>query len=183
MDEPNIPWIYVAMVAIIFLRWLFTQFKKAATIRQDMREQQRRGRRQPPPTIQRQQSAPSCGEVESQPQPPRTLQELFEQKRQEIIEAQRQIENERERELEEERARSVPPPLPSRPEPEVEREPVTSPIGETGIGGLGSVRPITALVEPRRGRNDISQLLSDSTSLRNAIILKEVLDSPKGLQD
>lgn len=180
MDEPNIPWIYVAMVAIIFLRWLFTQFKKAATIRQDMRE--KRGGRQSPPPIQRQ-PTPSSGPAEGDAGAPRTLQELFEQKRQEIIEAQRQIERERERELEEERARAVPPPLPARPEFEVEREPVTRPIGGKGVGKLGSTRSIAAVVESRRGRNQISRLLSDSTSLRNAIILKEILDSPKALKE
>lgn len=182
MDEPNIPWIYVAMVAIIFVRWLFGQFKRAATVRQDMREKQRRGGDQSPPPIQRQQTrpTPSSRPVEVEPEPPRTLQELFEQKRQEIIEAQRQIERQqRERELEEERARAVPPPLPSRQEPEAEREP----IALESIGVHAAVRPKPAIVEPRKERNQISRLLSDSTSLRNAIILKEILDSPKGLQD
>ena len=174
-------WIYLAMVAILGLRWLIEQFKRAAQQRAEMRERRFRGvdaeaqeqraappRRVPPP--QQQQREP-----EPQPQAqtvPQTLQELFEQRRQEIAEAQRQAAQ----------PKPKPPPLRApepEPKPEVRQEqPVVLP----------AVAPIEAdyssLIygaDAYREKSAISETLSDHEKIRSALILKEILGRPKGL--
>ncbi|MDF1811352.1 MAG: hypothetical protein P1V20_04035 [Verrucomicrobiales bacterium] len=178
MEEPEIPWIYLAMVAIIFVRWLLAQLKKAARIREEHRRKVRRRWEgditetvhEPPPTPHRPpaippphpEKEPHIPQAETRPQP-QTLQELFEQRRQEIAEAQR-------------RAVTPPPvPKPKKKKEVVEPAPVqTTPMVK---------RPVPSppmKTKPRR-KSSLVKTLSNKNSIRNAIILKEILDKPKGL--
>lgn len=171
MDDFPIPPFYIAVVAILFLRWLISKAQKAALRREEMRNQRKRGFQPTPPP----QPAPSSPEPASRPaQPqrpeeparpaqtvPETLQELFEMRRQAIAEAEREA--------------SKPPPIPP-PIPETaKKEERVEPIKVTPAQPVP--REKTRL--PRK-KSSIVADFADRDQIRKAVILKEVLDKPKG---
>lgn len=183
MEDPGIPWLYVAMVAIIFVRWLLGQFKRAATVRQEMRGERRDSPDATPPPLRRGQ----LGEDGSRSpesttfEPPQTLQELFEQKRREIAEAQRQLENPRQPELEPE---PEPEPEPAPMPPPIPVSPSTLPsstIQAKAAPSPGFIPPLES-IGASENRSRLAKRLSHGPSIRDAIILKEILDEPKGLR-
>ena len=177
-DGSSPPWFYLAVVAILFVRWLLNQFKNAARVREEnhqqrQRQRQRQEQRNQHPTYQ----PPHTPQQQAEPEVPTTLQELFEQRRRQIAEAQQRGTYEK------------PPPLPEQtyqPEPAVEEPlyqyqeieepedlpyvPHDSPIL---TGAVGSRR--------RSGDSPLLKILSNKDQFRDAIILKEILDKPKGL--
>ncbi|MDF1753781.1 MAG: hypothetical protein P1U89_13455 [Verrucomicrobiales bacterium] len=164
MDKPEIPWLYLAMVAIIFVRWLMAQFRKAAAKRRDYRRNLRRRWDNPEPEPPRPVVVPPIPEsrtvedVPRQPESvPQTLQELFEMRRKEIAEAQRKL---------------SPPPIPVKaPEP-VEPE-VVVPRAKPVVVKAPPAKPV-------RRKRSIAATLKNPNELRRALVLKEVLDKPKG---
>lgn len=175
-------WIYLAMVAILGLRWFFEQLKKGAERRREMREGGYRRDQQyeqyeaepqptrtPPPIPTSNQPTPQP--ETTQPSVPQTLQELFEQRRQEIAKAQREAQR----------------PAPQKPPP-VEK-PAPAPVAASkpkmsatpseielnspfSIGGSGK--------KSKSKGGYISKTLSNKNTLRSALVLKEVLGKPKG---
>ncbi len=177
MDVPEKIWIYLAMVAIIFVRWLLNQFKVASEKREAQRRSLRRSWEESSPAPSTYQPTksnhvppPLPPKLPSQPQ---TLQELFEQKRQEIAEAQR-------------RMTSPPIVVEKSVEPVLAKTPVqnkakqspaikSQPLSKRSQP-LRPVRPQGAQVQVSR----ITKLFSSRDQMRNAIIIKEVIDKPKG---
>ena len=180
MDDLPIPPFYIAVVAILFLRWIISRAKKAAQRRAEMRNQRNRGFQSTPPSPGPAQSAASTQTSRpAQPQRPtephrpaeppspsqtvpETLQELFEMRRQAIAEAQR--------------AESKPPPIPI-------KEEVKEKIPEVKPLVMVPSKPIQGKSD-RRGRktSGIVRSFSDRNQIRKAVILKEVLDKPKGFE-
>lgn len=164
MDKPEIPWLYLAMVAIIFVRWLMAQFRKAAAKRRAYRRNLRRRWDNPEPEPPRPVVPPipesrPVEDVPRQPESvPQTLQELFEMRRKEIAEAQRKL---------------SPPPIPVKaPEP-VEPEVVVPRAKPVVVKKAPPAKPV-------RRKRTIASTLKNPNELRRALVLKEVLDKPKG---
>lgn len=204
MDETR--WIYVAMVAFLFLRWLINQFKVAAVKREELRQRRMRGfdegamaraeatnaPRMPPPLPAQHQSAPAQP-VQRPAEGPQTLQELFQQLRQEIKRAQD--------------VEKRPPETPSRPAPvpstrqnqrnqpqasakqkkrnqpkqapvsEAPREPVPPPLVQSPIAADSHYQ------KSARKKSAITAILSDPEKTRHAVILREILGRPRGLNE
>ncbi len=175
-NAPDIPWVYVAMVAIIFIQWVVRQFKAASERRREIMEQRMRGfeievpeRRDSYSSYEEEEKDDDYYYEDERPQQPaapqpQTLQELFEQRRREIAEAQRKVV-------------VKPPPLPpTQPKPAAS-EPL--PV-------FKNPEPITKtppMASRRRSGTQYGQLFSTPSDLRKAFVLKEILDKPKALQD
>jgi hypothetical protein len=178
MEDLPIPPFYIAVVAILFLRWLISKAQKAALRREEMRNQRKRGFQPAPPPRPAPSSAEQASRTSEPPRPvqpsrpeaparpaqtvPETLQELFEMRRQAIAEAQREA--------------SKPPPIPPPiPETAKKEEPKAEPIKVAPLQPV--LRDKTRL---RRKRSSIVADFADRDQIRKAVILKEVLDKPKG---
>ncbi len=170
MDQPNIPWIYVAMVFIAFAHWIFTQFRAAAEKREEMRRRRSGEWEDDEDDFIVFEEAESVRPVERNLPPP--LRDEAGDRR-EAGPAERRKPSP---------GQVSPPPIPTvdrmRRELDAKRKaaqalpsvPKHSPI----LGG-------SAEKAKRRG-SGLGALLRDRNQVRGAIILKEILDSPKGLR-
>lgn len=184
-------WIYLAMVAILGLRWFFEQLKRGAERRRQIldgtldREEEVYQQQEetyyeepaqapaPPPLPTNQRAETQQQQQESAPAVPQTLQELFEQRRQEIAKAQREVN----------KPKPTPQPKqqPAAPAPQ---QPVVSQPVPTGPNQIELNSPFATDSREKskaKSRKGIGKLLSDRENVRSAIILNEVIGKPKGL--
>ncbi len=186
----DIPWAYVAMIFIAFASWVYSRLKEATKIRRARADakrdaQQSRNRAQPVPapspyraaTLPRQAqvSAPApapSAEIEV----PKTFRELFEMLQEQAAPAPAPLARESER-------ASAPPPLPA---PDESAEPVQSEADRIFYGSDEPVKPAPPpRVERARGKtsSNLNRILKNRGTLREALILKEILDTPVAMRE
>lgn len=188
----DIPWAYVAMIFIAFASWVFGRLKEAAEIRRaraaaKRAAQEARNRAQPvpPPSPYRSPTpvapisipAPPVPAPVSAPAPPvateapKTFRELFDMLQEQAAPAP----------VDRESARpSAPPPLPA------PVEPVQSEADRIFYGTGTAMKPAPPLrVERVRGKtsSNLNRILKNRGTLREALILKEILDKPVALRE
>ncbi len=180
----DVPWLYVAMIAIAFISWIFNRIQEATAERQRARElkRQRESARQEPA------SPPQRGPDAPPPLP--TPREEPEDLLKDLFEALG--------------GRPVAP-VPSKrqerpPEKPVARKPPKAAKSSERVSLSAAERaalervqareaarltPDTVPTVIRRGRSgkQLRQLLGSQSGLRQAVVLKEVLDSPVSLRD
>lgn len=173
MDE--FPWIYVAMIFIAFISWLRARIKAAAERRREIAESRRRSSNREAPVAHQSPYRDSPVEAASQ-----DTSESFER----MVERMIGIPITEE----EEEPAKAPPPLPPKRKPvkeaakgklandagsfEVEEPELRIPKKGSFLGG----RPTRS-----RSASTFIRSLKSKSQVRNAIILREVLDKPKGL--
>lgn len=173
MDD--IPVVPLAMVVIAFLSWLRNRLKKTSEIRRARnlaKAEVARARRTTQPAKEVYQSPyrdePASEVVE---EVPKSFRELFNE-----INAQKEI-------------ASIPPPLPT-PKIEAKAEPDEEAWGDGDGFGAYTAVPKSASAAPKKrkrfnkkGKHTLAKTLSNGNQLRNALILREILDPPKALSN
>ncbi len=178
-------WFIVAVVAIGFIRWLIESFKENRRRKNAPEEEEFEfepdeevwtppsSERRPPPPLPNREPPP----------PARADGGLSDELRKFILERQQGTAPERER--------PVPPPAtvpPAIPTP-APRAPALSSDEQRALEALkqGAVRPPVRPAKNRRRGNQraarLRGLLHDPGSLHQAVLIKEILDPPKGLQE
>jgi len=190
MDDSRI-WIFAAMIFIAFVNWLNKQIQSVREARKAQgrdRDQSKRFResRESPRVGGTEGVRESSSRSEAVSTPPNSLKEILRHIAEEQSIAQRALEEEPTPRQE----KPAPPPLPveketARPEPVAMPEPAL--VGREkktektdAPGGLPREkqkpeRPVF------RHRTAIRRALTDKGNLRNILVLKEILDTPKGL--
>ncbi|MDP4584888.1 MAG: hypothetical protein NWR21_02845 [Verrucomicrobiales bacterium] len=186
----DIPWAYVAMIFIAFVSWVYGRLKEAAEIRRARaatkraaQEARNRAQPAPPPSPYRSptptsvpERAPTSPEIPvPAPVPaagietPKTFRELFEMLQEQAAPAP----------IEEPRP-YAPPPLP------VPVAPVQSEVDRI-FYGPGKAEKVAAplRVERVRGKtsSNLNRILKNRGTLREALILKEILDTPVAMKE
>lgn len=186
----EIPWAYVAMIFIAFVSWVYGRLKEAAEFRRERaaakraaQEARNRARPEPAPSPYRPSglipSTPPLPAPISPPEPepvaeveiPKTFRELFE--------------------MLQESADPTPPPAVSEevpPEPLhfIPSEPITSEPGAIVYGSGKKNRPGPPLRVERIHRtnsSNLTRILKNRGTLRETLILKEILDTPVALRE
>lgn len=183
----DIPWAYVAMIFIAFVSWAYGRIKEAAEIRRARAEakraaQEARNRAKPAPAPSPYRSPVPTAPPQSYPVPapapaeleaPKTFRELFE-----MLQEQ-----------------AAPPPAPARekarpaappPLPAAAAEPAQSDTDLLFYGPGKTVKPAPAMkVERVRGKtsSNLNRILKNRGTLREALILKEILDTPVAMKE
>lgn len=190
----DIPWAYVAMIFIAFASWVYGRLKEAAEIRRSRattkraaQEARNRAQPAPPPSPYRSpmptsvpERAPTPPEIPGPatvpaPAPaagietPKTFRELFEMLQEQAAPAS----------IKEPRP-YAPPPLP------VPVAPVQSEVDRI-FYGPGKAEKVAAplKVERVRGKtsSNLNRILKNRGTLREALILKEILDTPVAMKE
>ncbi|MDA8632546.1 hypothetical protein N9406_01670 [Verrucomicrobiales bacterium] len=183
MDD--IPWIYVVMIFIAFLSWVSNRVKEAAAYRRQMRaeraaaERARRTTQAPEYNSPYRQEPPQRQPERSKPEPepvePQSYEDIFR-------ELQRRVSGELEP-----TQQKTPPPLPS------QSQEAEQPVGAMPKKTSAPVQPSPASgVTERKKRKKsttrgetataLTGILRNGNQLRNALILKEVLDKPVSMR-
>jgi hypothetical protein len=190
------PWIYVAMLVIAFISWVFNRIQEATAERQRAAELKRRRQEQAnQPTAQRQGSPPplpSRGSSSPQEEPAEEPGELLKDLMEALggpprPEPTRQAE--RPPTSSPARAqRQTRPQVQEREKPKV-KAPMLSAAERAAferIEGKNAVAVALPKVKQRKASAagaDVRRLLGSSRGLRQAVILKEVLDAPLSMRD
>lgn len=160
MDD--FPWVPIAMVIIAFISWVSNQLKQAAEVRRvrmEQRQAKARARAEAQPAPKAEAPSPYRPISESPAPPPlpnpvpKTFRELLENV---------------------ERAIHAPPPEPVAPPP--------IPVPPAPVIATPLVAVVSKPVVPRVPRSSLSRILRNQESLRQSIILKEILDPPVSLR-
>jgi hypothetical protein len=184
----DIPWAYVAMIFIAFASWVFGRLKEAAEIRRARAEakraaQESRNRAQPVPAPSpyrpaaqpRQEPAPVPAPTPSaEIEVPKTFRELFEMLQEQAAPAPLARESER---------AFVPPPLPA---PDESAEPVQSEADRIFYGSdepVDSAPPLRIERVRAKTSSNLNRILKNRATLREALILKEILDTPVAMRE
>lgn len=193
----DIPWAYVAMIFIAFASWVYGRLKEAAEIRRSRattkraaQEARNRAQPAPPPSPYRSpmptsvpERAPTPPEIPGPatvPAPvpaagfetPKTFRELFEMLQEQAAPAPQ-----------EEPRPDSPPPLP------VPVAPVQSEADRIFYGVGKAAKPAKPAppvrVERIRGKtsSNLNRILKNRGTLREALILKEILDTPVAMKE
>ena len=186
--DSDFPWIYVAMVFIAFVSWVRARIQEAAAFRRARAEQKEAQRKREesapaPPEFSpyRNDSPPPAPpepvvEEPGQPAAQPTFRELFEMLQGHLPEAEE----------------AVPTPPPARVEVSAEARPPALPSDRTGLTEAATEMilssPSIASTSPfgsnRVNRSKyVGRMLKSSANLREAFILKEILDKPLTLRD
>ncbi|MCF6314322.1 MAG: hypothetical protein L3J39_17875 [Verrucomicrobiales bacterium] len=179
-NSPDIPWVYIAMMVIYFVAWLLKKIKgdpeqedgKNARPKRSLAEVQANRKKH----LQRQAAREEVAEGSSQ-----TLRELFESingtNLTESFLPEAEVETETAEPVVEERF-AEPPPLPK-------SQVSLTPAEERALAKIKSKAstPI-ATRRPRRPKKTLSSLrsMTRGPGLRQAVILKEILDSPRSMR-
>ena len=193
MDDSRI-WFYAVLVFFAFVSWLRKRIKAVAEARRQRSHSQQYDQKvQEKKQQQEERQVPAQLRSEPEPpevaKPPGSLKELFQQVAEEQAKAQGDIQQ----------TKTAPPPLPkpvvSRDE-EFHQQDVAFHQTEEAFhqnhqaGTVHSslqrktdrLRKRTAELRSGRTRLAIAETFSNRGKLRNAVIFKEILDTPKGLQ-
>ncbi|MBP82802.1 MAG: hypothetical protein CMO61_03035 [Verrucomicrobiales bacterium] len=173
MDD--IPWIYVAMIFIAFISWLRGRIQEASATRRQRaldRKAKQRERRTTEPAYESPYSARREKAAARNDKEPETFRDIFR-------EIERQIKTaDEDPELAPELESSGPPPLPpTSTQPQESPEPVTSTPLATEVR--------RARRKPSKNPSQtgsLASILGNQNHLRTALILSEVLDKPRALQ-
>lgn len=193
--DGDIPWHYVALVVIAFISWLFNRIQEATAERRRLHELRRRREEQknaPQPTRRETSSSPPPIPQGRRPATRHEPEEKAEEILRDLFEAlggppQEAPEPVRPR-PEQPRERPKPPPITRKPVEETPQHP-TEPVlsaaekaalerVKTGRAGVSGVRRRTA-----DSQANFRRLLRSSGGLRQAVIVKEILDAPLALRD
>lgn len=189
----DIPWAYVAMIFIAFASWVYGRLKEAAEIRraraaakQAAQDARNRAQPAPPPSPYRSPAhTPVPAPAPTRPaipaaapvpaagiETPKTFRELFEMLQEQatpppVAKGQAR--------------QAAPPPLPA------ERvEPVQSEVDRIFYGPGKAAKPAPPVrVERIRGKtsSNLNRILKNRGTLREALILKEILDTPVAMKE
>jgi len=182
----DIPWAYVAMIFIAFASWVYGRLKEAAEIRRARaatkraaQEARNRAQPAPPPSPYRSPAPVTAAPTQQYPAPapapptgietPKTFRELFEMLQEQAAPAP----------IEEPRP-YAPPPLP------VPVAPVQSEVDRIFYGpGKAEKVAVPLKVERVRGKtsSNLNRILKNRGTLREALILKEILDTPVAMKE
>jgi hypothetical protein len=186
----EIPWAYVAMIFIAFVSWVYGRLKEAAEIRRARaaakraaQEARNRAQPTPPPSPYRSPTpTPVPAPVPTQPvtqapapvpasgmETPRTFRELFEMLQEQAAPAPKETPRP-----------YAPPPLP------VPVAPVQSEADRIFYGPGKAEKVAEPLkVERVRGKtsSNLNRILKNRGTLREALILKEILDVPVAMRE
>jgi hypothetical protein len=185
----DIPWAYVAMIFIAFASWVYGRLKEAAEIRRARaatkraaQEARNRAQPAPPPSPYRSPAPVTAAPTQQYPAPapapaaeidtPKTFRELFEMLREQAAPAPQ-----------EEPRPDTPPPLP------VPVAPVQSEADRIFYGVGKAAKPAKPAppvrVERIRGKtsSNLNRILKNRGTLREALILKEILDTPVAMKE
>lgn len=175
MDD--IPWIYVAMIFIAFISWLRGRVQEASAARRQRaldRKAKQRERRTREPAYESPYSARRKKAAVKNGKEPETFRDIFR-------EIERQIKTaDEDPELGAEIESSGPPPPPL---PPTSTQPQESPEPVTSIPLATKVR--RARRKPSKNPSQtgsLASILGNQNHLRTALILSEVLDKPRALQ-
>jgi hypothetical protein len=180
MDD--VPWLYVAMIFIAFVSWVSNRIKEAAEYRRERKAAKAAASRSRQSSRAPEWESPyRDGPVEEPVEAP------YEEAPQTFTDIYREIERQF-TEAAQPKAPS-PPPLPETSRAGSSDEPMPGAMPDLPDGPVIAAPPLTVQkVKRRKSRSDrnASNSLVDSLRagprLRNAIILREVLDKPKALQ-
>ncbi|MDF1862720.1 MAG: hypothetical protein P1U87_21060, partial [Verrucomicrobiales bacterium] len=172
MDD--VPWLYVAMIFIAFVSWVSNRIKEAAEYRRERKAARAAASRSRQTSGAPEWDSPYRDEpVEETPQ---TFTDIYREIEKQFTEAAQP-------------KTSSPPPLPEAAQSESSDEPMLGAMPELPDGPVKTAPPLTVQkVKRRKSRSDRNSSISLVDSLRagprlrNAIILREVLDKPKALQ-
>lgn len=173
MDD--IPWIYVAMIFIAFISWLRGRIQEASETRRQRaseRKAKQRARRTAEPAYESPYSARREEAVAQNNREPETFRDIFR-------EIERQINT-----VEEEPGPALetqsfePPPLPP---PDTQPQEQTDPVSSVTLGSRVKRRRRKPSESPSQ-TDSLASILGDRSHLRTALILSEVLDKPRALQ-
>lgn len=189
----DIPWAYVAMIFIAFVSWVYGRIKEAAEIRRARAEakrasQEARNRAKPAPAPSPYRSPVPTAPPQPYPVPapaaaptaapaeieaPKTFRELFEMLQEQAAPPQAP-------------AREKPRPAAPPPLPAAAAEPAQSETDLIFYGPGKTVKPAPAMkVERVRGKtsSNLNRILKNRGTLREALILKEILDTPVAMKE
>ena len=186
----DIPWAYVAMIFIAFVSWVYGRLKEAAEIKRTRAAakraaQEARNRAQPvPPPSPYRSPAPTSAPAPAPTRPaipvpapvpdagletPKTFRELFEMLQEQAAPAPKETPRP-----------YAPPPLP------VPAAPVQSEADRIFYGpGKAEKVAEPPKVERVRGKtsSNLNRILKNRGTLREALILKEILDTPVAMKE
>lgn len=173
MDD--IPWIYVAMIFIAFISWLRGRIQEVSETRRQRaseRKAKQRARRTAEPAYESPYSARREEAAAQNKKEPETFRDIFR-------EIERQINTtEEEPESAPEIQSFEPPPLPPpSAQPQEQTEPASSVTLDSRVR-----RKRNKPSEPPYQTDSLASILGDRSHLRTALILSEVLDKPRALQ-
>lgn len=188
--DSDFPWVYVAMIFIAFVSWIRSRLQEAAEMRRvralkkKAAQTERRSSTLPSPVSPYLHPSPQVPHskavaLESTkletpvPELPKTFRELFEVLQDQMI-GQTEPPSAKQ---------SAPPPLPVSPAPRAE-----VPVAATVVPLPEIKPPVTSRGHQGRkvARNtsgDLSRMLKTRGTLREALIMKEILDTPVALRD
>lgn len=197
MDD--IPWIYVAMIFIAFISWVRTRIKEAAVLKRE-RTVQRKAREKarntatatPPPSPYRSplyapDPAPATTSAATHrttahvaTETPQTFRELFE-----MLQGHAGADNNPLATVSaaDPAAETAPPPLPAPVAPVRTTQEEIDAIFY-GTDNVAKVTPAAKVVRTGSGgATNIKRMLSHRSSLREALVLKEILDKPVSIRE
>ncbi len=190
----EIPWAYVAMIFIAFVSWVYGRIKEAAEYRRARadakraaQESRNHARPEPAPSPYRPSapasSTPPVPVPVSPPEPepaveiPKTFRELFER----LQEAPKSApEPAPTPPVRKETRPAAPPPVSPSPRP---GELHPSEINRIFPGSDRSAPPLRVERTRRKTSSNLHRILNNRGTLREALILKEILDTPVALQE
>ncbi len=188
MDDTRV-WFYAVMIFIAFVSWLRKRIRDVAAARNERGDSQQNQRQEE--DRRRQESSQSSVQQSSAPRQPSSLKELFQQVAAEQAEAQRQALQQHQQQQQRQVQTQAPPPLPVSTQDEgfhqaeaafhQQDDAATKHERTVPIGSMP--RRKRRLLHPaNRTRTAIREAFSDRRKIRDAFILKEILDTPKGMQ-
>ena len=161
--DGDFPWQYLALVVIAFLSWLFQKIQEATAERRRAKELRRRG------------SLPQPERRTETPVPPIVVADSLRDLMEALGGAPQKP--------------SVPPPLPPRATPKPASKSKKTPAAEApaqkSVPAPEAEKPVlvsTAFDEVAKAPKPLRNLLASPSGLRQAMILKEVLDKPVALR-
>ena len=195
MDD--IPWIYVAMIFIAFISWVRTRIKEAAVLKRERTAQRKALEKArntatatPPPSPYRSplyapDPAPvSTSAATPRPAPtiatetPQTFRELFE-----MMQEQARADKKPPAPVPAQVTPAAPPPLPAPVAPARTAQEEIDAIFY-GTDNVAKVTPAAKVVRAGSGiATNIKRMLSHRSSLREALVLKEILDKPVSIRE
>lgn len=176
MDD--VPWLYVAMIFIAFVSWVSNRIKEAAEYRRERKAARAAASRSRQTSGAPEWDSPYRDEPVEDPveETPQTFTDIYREIEKQFTEAAQQ-------------KTPTPPPLPEPAGTESSDQPMLGAMPDLPDGPVQAAPPLTVQkVKRRKSRSDRNSSISLVDSLRagprlrNAIILREVLDKPKALQ-
>ncbi|MEQ1839984.1 MAG: hypothetical protein ABL994_06235 [Verrucomicrobiales bacterium] len=188
--DSDFPWVYVAMIFIAFVSWIRARLQEAAEMRRvkalkkKAAQAERRSSSLPSPVSPYLHPSPQVPhskpvvlestKVETPvPEVPKTFRELFE-----VLQGQMIGQTEPPSVTQ-----TAPPPLPVRPAPRAEVPVAATAISLPEITPSVSTRAHQGRKVARNTSGDLSRMLKTRGTLREALIMKEILDIPVSLRD